>query len=253
MALAVTPPLTGSSMRFWNVLIIFSLSIAFFSMSGCSTKTSLLNQEILKHTETIGFVTSNRVNQIRIIDRKQYSSGILNGVGTALGASGGAAGGLVGGLIKGSVALDQGKQSRAISEAQEQIESLNFHAQEAGINETLVEKIEKKLSGRFRLVELNKSVTTKDDIQLYFKIRYNYGLGKYKGDLYSVLLDGMLFIFDYKTDKLLLTKHISSDSVFLEQNSLKTFTENDGVMFKTNLVNAIDGFAELIADGFAEK
>jgi len=229
--------------------------ITFFAMfcvcvTGCSAKVSRINQTVLHETNRIGYVTSSRVDDLKVIDRARYFSKVADVMCTSSG--------LLGGLVKATDILSQSRQSKSLVEVEKKVKPLNEYAKNIEIEKLLARAIEGEISKEFEIVNLSKFESAKDlsaaakesGVRLYFKLRYQHALGGYKKGLFSVVMDGLLFVYDSSTHELLLTKSICSDHAWGELYTMEQLKEMDQSVFENNTMKAVDGLAALVADEF---
>jgi len=222
--------------------------------SGCAT-TSGLKLEQVQAVKTIALVIEPYRNKPEILDHTQVTQK------TYTGYQFGAIGGLVEGIIlsvEASIAKTKSlggnpadflrvmKNFQIQEEIGKQIQNkleTGFHVISPGSLEKICKEPGKHRCGINGYLESAEKLGV--DALIYLK--YAYGLAAYIDDKASAIIDADLWIYDVRQRRVLLKKGLSSEEFFRENHTIDEFLNENGVLFKNNIMTAADGLSKQVA------
>ncbi len=232
--------------RVYVLLVCIGL-ILFMSM-GCASAPKKISYDRTSLIKKVAILTNAKDPNFVVLDH----SGIMSK--TYTGGQFGALGGLLEGIIL-SVEASHAKKKSLGGEPETLIAELDGY----DVKKVIDQKLIKKLSKKFDIIELSHSnsssknnnfteLCTNIEADTLVKIEFLYGLATYADKKSSAAIDAEVTIFDVDSKKVLLKKKIKSDSLYSTSRTVNEFSENEAMLFKSDMSSAADSISTLIAN-----
>lgn len=251
-------------------------------IAGCATPPKILKEEDIGGIRKLAVVTSLSDTELQILDHtgignisyyEPYYDPQFHSLSLGQAAAVGAIAGLLEGLIEAgirevAIKSSLGGEPDALREAVrdfsvKEVFDDNF-ARVFSLGREIVrpQEIEGLEIGEYPEREAVGGETIRDytvlskrlGVDTVLEIDFRYGLAAYGGGVSaSAVIAGVVSVTDIKDNKLLMRKTISSDAYYRKGYTVEDFKANGAELFRKESVEAIRGFARLVAAEFGEE
>ncbi len=150
---------------------------------------------------------------------------------------------------------------------------LNSQLKDYPIREIVEEKITKKLSERYEILNLNniheelKQGTTDQKLVIedylaackklgadtLLEVEFSHGLAYYVGEKSSAVIIANISVYDVHANNLLIEKEFISDEYFIKNRIVPDFAANSAELYKKDILEIVNGLSQIVAQDFGLK
>lgn len=238
------------------------LFIILILTAGCATIPDKIDPTELKKTDKLAIVTKLTQKELQVIDRTGLSE--KSSLGNQFGLIGAAIESAINETMKAKAIKSslggEPDNLRALTLSNDIGEkfdkaiavTLSSGFEIAGPEQTssLVDKLTKKKSVNGMDIRDYSALYDKTGSGKVLEIEYVYGIAAFNGSFSSAAVSANILFIDIKSNKVLISKKLFSDSNYKKGFTVNEFEANSASLYKKEIENAINAMSSLIANEF---